>query len=115
VLSKAISARPDAALLQTMMLRSMQQAIYTPFNSGHFGLAYEAYAHYTSPIRRYPDLLNHRAIKALLAGSRYQPQVLTLAAEMPGVAGGDGADDDGESATAAVAAVAAARSEEHTS
>jgi ribonuclease R len=76
-LAKAISARPDAALLQTMMLRSMQQAIYTPFNSGHFGLAYEAYAHYTSPIRRYPDLLNHRAIKALLAGTRYQPQVLT--------------------------------------
>jgi ribonuclease R len=75
-LAKAISGRPDAALLQTMMLRSMQQAIYTPINTGHFGLAYEAYAHYTSPIRRYPDLLNHRAIKALLAGTRYRPQVL---------------------------------------
>nr|MBA3476996.1 ribonuclease R [Lautropia sp.] len=80
-LASAISGRPDAALLQTMMLRSMQQAIYTPFNSGHFGLAYEAYAHFTSPIRRYPDLLNHRAIKALLAGIRYQPQVLTSPTE----------------------------------
>ncbi len=92
-LSKAIAARPDSALLQTMMLRSMQQAIYTPFNSGHFGLAYEAYAHYTSPIRRYPDLLNHRAIKALLAGSRYQPQVLALAAELPPIEDDQSAED----------------------
>ncbi len=61
-------------LLQAMMLRSMQQAIYTPHNSGHFGLAYEAYAHFTSPIRRFPDLLTHRVIKALLAGERYAPQ-----------------------------------------
>ena len=82
-LAKAISGRPDAALLQTMMLRSMQQAIYTPINSGHFGLAYEAYAHYTSPIRRYPDLLNHRAIKALLVETRYRPQVLTAPAIPP--------------------------------
>jgi ribonuclease R len=70
-LAEQIAGRPDAALLQTMLLRSMQQAIYSPHNVGHFGLAYEAYVHFTSPIRRYPDLLTHRAIKALLAGRRY--------------------------------------------
>ena len=95
VLARTISGRPDASLLQTMMLRSMQQAIYTPFNSGHFGLAYEAYAHYTSPIRRYPDLLNHRAIKALLAGARYQPQVLASATG-PAVGAAVSAQEDGE-------------------
>ena len=72
---QAISAmtkdRPDAAQIHMMLLRSMQQAIYTPLNSGHFGLAYEAYTHFTSPIRRYPDLLVHRVIKALLGGKRY--------------------------------------------
>ncbi len=66
-------ARPDYALLQTMCLRSMQQAIYGPDNMGHFGLSYPAYTHFTSPIRRYPDLLTHRVIKALLKGERYQP------------------------------------------
>lgn len=66
-------ARPDYALLQTMCLRSMQQAIYGPDNMGHFGLSYPAYTHFTSPIRRYPDLLTHRVIKALLRGGRYQP------------------------------------------
>jgi len=75
-LMKKIQGRPDQALLQTMMLRSMQQAIYTPHNSGHFGLAYPAYAHFTSPIRRYPDLMVHRSIKALLAGKRYVPMPL---------------------------------------
>jgi len=69
-----IKARPDATLLQTMLLRSMQQAVYSPENIGHFGLAYKAYAHFTSPIRRYPDLLTHRAIKAILQGKRYEPK-----------------------------------------
>ncbi len=67
-----IRERPDAQLLQTVLLRSMQQAVYSPDNVGHFGLAYEAYAHFTSPIRRYPDLLIHRAIKAVLKGERYK-------------------------------------------
>lgn len=67
-----IKDRPDAQLLQTVLLRSMQQAVYSPDNLGHFGLAYEAYAHFTSPIRRYPDLLIHRAIKAVLHGDRYK-------------------------------------------
>ncbi|WP_126444234.1 ribonuclease R [Sulfuricystis multivorans] len=66
-----IKDRPDKQLLQTVMLRSLKQAIYSPENVGHFGLAYESYTHFTSPIRRYPDLLIHRAIKAVLAGRRY--------------------------------------------
>jgi ribonuclease R len=65
--------RPDAQLLQTVMLRSLRQAVYSPENAGHFGLAYEAYAHFTSPIRRYPDLLVHRSIKAVLQGKQYNP------------------------------------------
>ncbi len=68
-----IKERPDSNVIQTMLLRSMQQAVYSPDNIGHFGLAYEAYAHFTSPIRRYPDLLTHRAIKAILQGERYNP------------------------------------------
>jgi len=75
---KEIRERPDATLLQTMLLRSMQQAVYSPDNVGHFGLAYEAYAHFTSPIRRYPDLLTHRAIKAILQGKRYEPKGIEL-------------------------------------
>lgn len=75
---REIKERPDAALLQTMLLRSMQQAVYSPDNVGHFGLAYEAYAHFTSPIRRYPDLLTHRAIKAILLGKRYEPKGLDV-------------------------------------
>ncbi|NHZ39349.1 ribonuclease R [Massilia aquatica] len=78
-LMKQIKDRPDASLLQTMLLRSMQQAVYSPDNIGHFGLAYEAYAHFTSPIRRYPDLLTHRAIKAILLGKKYEPKGIDLA------------------------------------
>ncbi|MFA9218833.1 MAG: ribonuclease R [Sphingomonadaceae bacterium] len=74
-LMRQVKERPDASLLQTMLLRSMQQAVYSPDNIGHFGLAYEAYAHFTSPIRRYPDLLTHRAIKAILLGKKYEPKV----------------------------------------
>ncbi|NWG32170.1 MAG: ribonuclease R [Rhodocyclaceae bacterium] len=70
-LLEKIKDRPDKQLLQTVMLRSLKQAIYSPHNVGHFGLAYESYTHFTSPIRRYPDLLIHRAIKAVLAGRRY--------------------------------------------
>jgi ribonuclease R len=70
-LLEKVKGRPYAGMLQTVMLRSLAQAVYTPENVGHFGLAYEAYAHFTSPIRRYPDLLVHRGIKAILAGKRY--------------------------------------------
>ncbi len=72
-LLEKIGDRPDKQLLQTVMLRSLRQAIYSPDNVGHFGLAYESYTHFTSPIRRYPDLLIHRAIKSALAGRRYDP------------------------------------------
>jgi ribonuclease R len=72
LLSK-IKDRPDFSLLQTVLLRSLQQAVYSPDNEGHFGLGYDAYTHFTSPIRRYPDLLIHRSIKACLAGTRYRP------------------------------------------
>jgi ribonuclease R len=71
-IANATKERPDAQQIHAMLLRSMQQAIYTPINSGHFGLAFEAYTHFTSPIRRYPDLLVHRVIKAILAGGKYQ-------------------------------------------
>jgi ribonuclease R len=71
-LLKRIKDKPYAGMLQTVMLRSLSQAVYTPENVGHFGLAYDAYAHFTSPIRRYPDLLVHRGIKAVIAGKRYE-------------------------------------------
>ena len=75
--------RPDAAQIHAMLLRSMQQAIYTPINSGHFGLAYDAYTHFTSPIRRYPDLLVHRVIKAILGKRKY---ALVVKSSIPGAA-----------------------------
>ena len=80
-LAHATQDRPDAQQIHQMLLRSMQQAIYTPENMGHFGLAFEAYTHFTSPIRRYPDLLVHRVIKAVLAGGKYQLPVLPTPGE----------------------------------
>ncbi|HEJ9097113.1 ribonuclease R [Serratia odorifera] len=68
-----VSERPDHEMLQTMLLRSMKQAIYDPENRGHFGLALASYGHFTSPIRRYPDLSLHRAIKYLLAKEHGEP------------------------------------------
>ena len=62
----SIGDRPDKNLIQTVMLRSLSQAVYQPDNEGHFGLSYTAYAHFTSPIRRYPDLLVHRAIRHMV-------------------------------------------------
>jgi len=78
-LLEKIRGRPDFNLLQTVLLRSLQQAVYSPENVGHFGLGYDAYTHFTSPIRRYPDLLIHRCIKACLANQRYGPGGATWA------------------------------------
>ncbi len=66
----SVRERPDAHLIQTVLLRSMNQAVYQPENLGHFGLALEEYAHFTSPIRRYPDLLVHRGIRHVLRGGK---------------------------------------------
>ena len=75
-LLKEIAGRPDAHLIQTVLLRSMLQAVYSPDNEGHFGLAFDAYAHFTSPIRRYPDLLVHRAIRSVIRSRRSSSKVL---------------------------------------
>jgi ribonuclease R len=77
-LLRQVADRPDAQTISVAMLRSMMHAEYTPKNVGHFGLALETYAHFTSPIRRYPDLLVHRAIRHIVAGGkagsyRYSP------------------------------------------
>ena len=76
VLSR-LADRDDAQVIQTMLLRSLSQAVYKPDNGGHFGLNYEAYAHFTSPIRRYPDLLVHRAIKRLATSTGSTPRKLS--------------------------------------
>ncbi len=80
-IAEATKDRPDAQQIHTMLLRSMQQAIYTPVNSGHFGLAFDAYTHFTSPIRRYPDLLVHRVIKAILGNTKYRLPMLPTPGE----------------------------------
>ncbi|WP_100138754.1 ribonuclease R [Snodgrassella alvi] len=76
-LSENIKERSDRSVISVMLLRSMQQAVYEPQNIGHFGLAYSSYTHFTSPIRRYPDLTVHRAIKAILQHRQYQPKSWT--------------------------------------
>lgn len=70
-----IEGREDAPIIQTMMLRSLSQAVYSPDNAGHFGLHYPAYTHFTSPIRRYPDLLVHRALRHLIHSPTDTPHV----------------------------------------
>ncbi|WP_259304819.1 ribonuclease R [Thermomonas sp. S9] len=84
-LLEKVRERPDAALLESVILRSQALAVYAPDNIGHFGLALEAYAHFTSPIRRYADLLVHRAIKHALRGGRpetydYSPHAMAALA-----------------------------------
>ena len=81
-LLKKIRVRPDAGLIESVLLRSQSLAVYSPQNSGHFGLALDAYAHFTSPIRRYPDLLVHRAIRYALTKGKpteytYSPSEMT--------------------------------------
>ncbi|MEA3301623.1 MAG: ribonuclease R [Porticoccaceae bacterium] len=71
-----VAGRPDAHVIQQVMLRSMSRADYRPENEGHFGLNYQAYTHFTSPIRRYPDLLVHRAIRSLLRGKKRSRHLL---------------------------------------
>ncbi len=80
-IAEATKERPDAQQIHSMLLRSMSQAIYTPINAGHFGLAYDAYTHFTSPIRRYPDLLVHRVIKAILQSRKYELPTLPTPGE----------------------------------
>jgi ribonuclease R len=80
-LVEKVASRPEAHLLQTVLLRSMQQAVYSNKNLGHFGLAYDAYTHFTSPIRRYPDLIVHRAIRSKLSNKPFKLKDITKIAE----------------------------------
>jgi len=80
-LLKKVRKRPDASLIESVLLRSQSLAVYQPNDPGHFGLGLESYTHFTSPIRRYPDLLVHRAIRHALAGGkpadyRYSPATM---------------------------------------
>jgi len=81
-----IADRPDANVIQTVMLRSLSQAVYSPEESGHFGLGFPSYAHFTSPIRRYPDLIVHRAIKSRIHGPEATKDVVAPAVTDPELA-----------------------------
>ena len=82
-LMQSIQGRPDANMIQTVMLRSLRQAMYQPENLGHFGLGYDAYTHFTSPIRRYPDLLVHRAIRSVIRGKQASSHVRRVEGAQP--------------------------------
>ncbi len=82
-LLQQVEQRPDAHVIQTMLLRSLSQAVYQPDNEGHFGLHYPAYTHFTSPIRRYPDLLVHRGIRSQIRSKRKVPGVLQVKGAEP--------------------------------
>ncbi len=84
---KLIAGRPDAAFIETLLIRSLPQAVYQPVNIGHFGLGLEEYTHFTSPIRRYPDLLVHRAIRQALEAAPGQRRELYTAEEMQQLGG----------------------------
>ncbi|MDQ2075811.1 ribonuclease R [Marinimicrobium sp. ABcell2] len=82
-LMQAIQGRSDSHLIQTVMLRSLRQAVYQVENEGHFGLGYDAYAHFTSPIRRYPDLLVHRALRSVIRGDQASSHVVKVDGAKP--------------------------------
>ena len=79
---EAVEGKPYSDVIQTALLRSMQRAVYSPDNIGHYGLGYEGYTHFTSPIRRYPDLLVHRTIRGILSRRTYRPQVYIEAGQV---------------------------------
>jgi ribonuclease R len=83
LLLQEIVERDDAHVIQTMLLRSLSQAVYQPENGGHFGLHYDAYTHFTSPIRRYPDLLVHRGIRHLIRSGGEASAVLRVEGAEP--------------------------------
>lgn len=85
---RATRDMPNAETIQMALLRSMQRAVYSPENVGHYGLSYPCYTHFTSPIRRYPDLLVHRTIRAMLASRTYRPEITPQALWVLGSASG---------------------------
>jgi ribonuclease R len=83
---KQVEDRPEERLINTVLLRTMKQAVYSPDNVGHFGLAFRDYTHFTSPIRRYPDLVVHRLLKLLLSGGYKPREQERMSSELPGIA-----------------------------